>query len=772
MSFSRSTVTRIAFPSPATVTPGPGAYDVRTPRAFAATDDNHHTLLHPMATNSHNNSNPSFHSPPPSLRARRMSSPCSAGELQPLQPSSNDGAIRTPESKAVNTVISSPLAASPCSSPSLSPLTPAELTSSAQKRRLARQAQRGIALQPLPPIVTSPEVLRDQAREQHSQLTHSQQQQQQQRHVSPTATTAAMVDESAVERMKTAVTATPLHAASGAIAPSSCRRFRFAAAYEGGALSSPAQQPHPITALSHSASHSPSAGADGRIQRLEEKCRELEEAKRRSHAAWMEELSSQALLQQQLVAQRHTIEQLERQTAALTEQRDTHATRVQQLQAEMHASVQRQMADGGRLAQLHEQHMFLDEVSEQQSAAITALKADVVAKEQQLAALQSCLDAERRRYEELLAALAGTQTELRAVLQDKEQLVMHMDALERQVDEAAAREQHKTTQEREANSRIEAERRQLTAKWEQSESERQQLLQQTRQLQADMAHWQHKYQNEADSHTALQHQHALSARQSAAAQPVSSPGSVSSAAQPSEQKEERVSRLAAVRRQLTEMRDSISQRLAAIRPVKRKDARLLELQAELERSEAEMERLLKEHESTWQQVNRARRERCLSCGTFHHHTTHRDAAAATANQRDTHSAQQPEPLNDSNAAGVAAVDSRDELLSEMSMFNTRLRADNTALRQQVEALTKERDEALARTAGRRENGASSASKTSVGSGKSGRRDKRARDGDDKENEAVLQMMDVNVSGDRKHRRSMTAGGSSKSRRSTDMPAES
>ena len=628
-----------------------------------------------------------------------------------------------------------------------------------------------MTLQLLPPIVTSPELLRDKARELHNQ----QQQQQQLSYVSPAATTATM-DESAVDQpTKTAVTATPQQSQTNAVAPSSCRRFRFADAF-----SSPSQPTHPITSLSYTASPAAAASVDAvdvRIQRLEDKCRELEEAKRRSHAAWMEELSSQALMKQQLIAHRQTIEQLEQQTATLAQQRDTHATRVQQLQAEMSANIAKQLDDGGKLALLQEQHSFLDEVSAQQSAAITELKADVVAKEQQLAALQCCLEGERRRYEELRSgvdgslasgqqlrvALEASQAELQAVLQDKEQLIQQMDALERQVNEAAAREQHKATQDREANKRAEAERKQLTAQWEDSESERQQLLQQTAQLQADILHWQHKYQNEADSHTATQHQQQALTLTLHHQPPTNtttphaiSPTSASTAHHhhTGEHKEERVSRLAAVRRQLTEMRDNISQRLAAIRPVKRKDERLLALQAELERSEAEMERLLKEHETTWQQVNRARRERCLSCGGFHNalHGSSGGQREATAQH-----------ASEGSEVAVAG-DSKDALLSEMSAFNQRLQADNAALRAQVEALMKERNEALA-ASGRRHSGESE--KRSAGK----RVDKRAREYDDKENEAVLQPLDVNVKGgEHKHRRSLTASGGNK-RQSLGMTAQ-
>ena len=667
-----------------------------------------------------------------------MSSPCSGSHSQSL--------------------VSTPVVPSPCSSSSpavSSPLASAELTSSAQKRRLARQAQRGIAVQPLPPIVTSPELLRDSGREHRNQTT--QQSQLQPQHVSPAATTAAMDESAADKQTKTADTTTPPHGRS-TVAPSSCRRFRFANTNEGGPHASPAQPPHDIAALAHS--QSPSTGAadvvDVRIQRLEERCRELEEAKRRSHAAWMEELSSQALIQQQLIGQRLTIEELERQTESLTQQRDTHATRVQQLQSEMSASRQRQLDDGGRLVRLQEQHSFLDDVSEQQSAAIATLKADVLVKEQQLATLQWCLEAERRRYEELRggvdgslassqqlrATLEATQAELQAVSQDKEQLVLHMDALEQQVNEATAREQRRAAEEREANRRAQAERKQLVAKWEESESERQQLAQQSTQLQADVVHWQHQYQNEADSHTVLQHTVALTARQAA-----TSPASDAAMLPLSEQKEERVSRLAAVRRQLTEMRDNISQRLAAIRPVKRKDDRLLALQAELERSEAEMERLLKEHEATWQQVNRARRERCLSCGGFHHgsHAAHQHDAA------------------DSSEKLPAHVVAKDGLLGETMAFNRRLLADNAALRERVEALMNERDEALRRP---------SAPSGASGGRRGSKRDKRARDSDDKENEAVLQPMDVNAaSGDRKHRRSLTASGDDKRRPSSGITAD-
>ena len=585
------------------------------------------------------------------------------------------------------------------------------------------------------------------------------------------------MDESAVDKeTRTAVTATPLPGHTNSVAPTSCRRFRFAHANEGNPPSSTAQHQHPITALSHSMSPSTATAdvSDVRIQRLEERCRELEEAKRRSHAAWMEELSSQALIKQQLTAQRQTIEELERQAATLTQQRDTHATRVQQLQAEMSVSAQKQMEDGGRLTLLQEQHTWLDEVSEQQSAAITALKADVLAKEQQLEALQSCLDAERRRYEELRGGVDGslasvqqlrvtlemTQAELQAVSQDKEQLVLHMDALERQVDETAAREQRRVTQDRESSKRAGAERKQLVAQWEDSESERLRLVQQTTQLEVDIVHWQHKYQNEADSHTALRHQRALTLHSGAEGIPphISSATLDASSPQLSEQKEERVSRLAAVRRQLTEMRDNISQRLAAIRPVKRKDDRLLALQSELERSEAEMERLLKEHEATWQQVNRARRERCLSCGGFHH-------GGHGSNQRET--TQQSIAHGE---APPAVADAKDELLIEMSAFNQRLQADNTALREKVEALTRERIELLRRAA-RRDSEQSADSRTS-GSSKRSKRDKRARDVDDKENEAVLQPVDVNAaSGNRKHRRSTTASGSDKLRQSEQTPTK-
>ena len=550
-----------------------------------------------------------------------MSSPCSAAEVQSAAAtgtlcSTANTTDLSPEKSQSSVLIATPVAVSPCSSssPFHSHAVSAELTTSAQKRRMARQAQRGVAMQPLAPIVTSPEIQREKGREKQYQHT---QQPPQLLHVSPPATTAAMDESAGDKQTRTAVTATPLRGLSNAVAPSSCRRFRFADANESNVHSSPAQQPHPIVALSHNVSPPTASGemVDVRIQRLEERCRELEEAKRRSHAAWMEELSSQALLKQQLTAQRATIDELERQTASLTQQRDTHATRVQQLHAEMSASMQRQLVDGGRLLLLQEQHTFLDEVSDQQSTAIAALRADVAAKEQQLATLQSCLEAERRRYEELRGGVDGnlttaqqlratlevTQAELQAVLQDKEQLIQHMDALEKQVDEAAAKEQRRAAHDREANNRAEAERKQLIAKWEASESERQQLCQQTSQLQADIVHWQHKYQNEADSRTALQHQHALTACKGAntATLHASSPTSAASSSQLSEHKEERVSRLAAVRRQLTEMRDNISQRLAAIRPVKRKDDRLLALQAELERSEAEMERLLKEHEATW-----------------------------------------------------------------------------------------------------------------------------------------------------------------------------
>ena len=106
-----------------------------------------------------------------------------------------------------------------------------------------------------------------------------------------------------------------------------------------------------------------------------------------------------------------------------------------------------------------------------------------------------------------------------------------------------------------------------------------------------------------------------------------------------------------------------------------------------------------------------------------------------------------------------AVDPRDELLSELNTFNQRLQADNTALRDKVESLLRERNEAL-RRAGRRCSGAGSENKP-TGSGKRGKRDKRARDSGDKENDVVLQQMDVNAcSGDRnrKHRRSVTASG--------------
>ena len=266
--FSRSTVTR--FTSPALLrTPGPGAYDLPPTFPSLPTTIDPHPIPIPTTPTLNSSftssprplpSHPIFTSP---LKTRRFSTPPSHPHTPPAPPPAlplhpSSPATPTPTSPA--TCSSSPSFASPSSS---SPLAPPSLTSSAQKRRLHRKAQRGLPLHPLPPIITSPTLLTPPSAPGGPPSLPP--------HPTPPAVPA--------------LTTT---------APPSCRRFRFTA-----------QDPptdglflHPISSLASPVL--PDADESKRLQ-----------------AAYMAELSSTSLLTSQLSEARGKISGLETQLLSL-----------------------------------------------------------------------------------------------------------------------------------------------------------------------------------------------------------------------------------------------------------------------------------------------------------------------------------------------------------------------------------------------------------------------------------------------------------------------
>ena len=292
---------------------------------------------------------------------------------------------------------------------------------------------------------------------------------------------------------------------SAAVPPTSCRRFRFTAQGEvkpSGDTSPPL--PHPITSLS---SPSPSIPSP-------------DDAPSRLHAAYVQELSASSLLTSQL---------------------STAQARIASLESE--------------LSSLQSSHLLLDEVSTQQSTALSSL--------------QSSLDAERRRYSEAAAHL--TDRQLAA-----DRLCLALEArtaeLSQARDNAAA-----------LRAEVEAARAQAAA----TEADNARLVASVAGLQAQVA-----------------------AVRATPATPVKAPatggGGVAVAA-------ERVRRLEGVRAQLEELRRGLRERLERVRGAWGQGGKPA-LEGSLQDSAREVEALLRENEETLAAVQRGGADRCPACG--------------------------------------------------------------------------------------------------------------------------------------------------------------
>ena len=314
--------------------------------------------------------------------------------------------------------------------------------------------------------------------------------------------------------------------------PSSCRRFRFTD--KGVEAVDSAPIPHPINGLSHPA---PTQAAVGQ---LEARCRELEDARAKAHASWLQELSSSSLLTAQLNAQLAQVRGLEGQLASVQAARD-----------------------------------FLDDLSTQQAGELTALR--------------EALDGERRRYEELSAQLnerIQRAEELRVAAEQRTataQAAMGETAVLRARLAQAEAEQRRAVEEHAARDaqRI-SELEQLRLRHDVVEADNARLLTTTADLQQRLA--------------------TLTTPSTPSPSPPALSGPVP----------ERVRRLQEVHAQLTEMRQSLTHRLAMARQSRVRSA----LQGELEASARDIDGLLRENEETLAVVARGRR-RCPGCGEAH-----------------------------------------------------------------------------------------------------------------------------------------------------------